>query len=64
MPRTTARPKSGDRVCVKQAYGDHVISFEGVVKDVLSKQFTVLHNGTHSYVMFDDDWSFDAEETA
>ena len=64
MSGRTTKPKSGDRVVVNAVYGDHSMSIKGNVVDVLSRQFTIQVGESLVYVMLDDDWSFDAEETA
>ena len=64
MSRRATKPEPGDRVKVTAVYGDHSMAVKGNVVDVLSKQFTIQVGESLVYVMLNDDWSFDAEETA
>ena len=47
------KPKQGDHVTFTDTYD---ITWNGVVVDLLSKQFTADCNGTIRYVFYTDEW--------
>jgi len=47
------KPKQGDHITFTDTYD---ITWNGVVVDLLSKQFTVDCNGTIRYVFYTDPW--------